>query len=283
MEMPVVGRSLEASPRWRGVLLGAVVTGASVLLLTGCGLGAAGPPFEPGHPGVLTVATAAFPAPGFWEGTPSAPTGGFEYELALDLAKHLGLSGIRVVLVPFARIASGHLGGADVALTQMTPTRAREKTADFTTPYLTAPPGILARPGIDASDLEGVQKLRWVALATSTLTPILMNTVRPLTPPLVVGTRNSELAALDSGKADAVLLDLPVAQGLARAEPGRYRVIGQLSGGEGLGVVLPQGSHNTQIVDSAVRALLANDTIGNLQSRWLGGSGGNIPLIRTES
>ena len=107
--------------------------------------------------------------------------------------------------------------------------------------------------------------------------------MRPRTPPLVVADRKSELAALDSGRADAVLLDLPVAQGLARAEPRLYRVIGQLSGGEGLAVVLPHGSGNTDIVDSTVRALLADNTIGGLAHRWLGGTGGNIPLIRTNS
>ncbi len=59
-------------------------------------------------------------------------------------------------------------------------------------------------------------------------------------------------------------------------------VIGQLSGGEGLAVVLPHGSGNTDIVDSTVRALLANNTIGELAHRWLGGTGGNIPFIRTD-
>jgi ABC-type amino acid transport substrate-binding protein len=84
------------------------------------------------------------------------------------------------------------------------------------------------------------------------------------------------------GHANAVLFDLPVAQGLARAQPRLYHVVGQLSGGEGLSVVLPHGSGNTEITDSAVRALLANNTIANLANRWLGGTGGNIPLIRTD-
>jgi polar amino acid transport system substrate-binding protein len=260
----------------------AALVGAAVLLTAGCAGGAAGQPFKPVHRDVLTVATAVVPAPGFWEGTSSSPTGGFEYELAVDIAKRLGLDSVRVVLVPFAQIASGHLGGADVALTQMTPTTARERTEDFTTPYLIGPPGILARPGVAASDLESLQKLRWVALATSTLTPILVDTVRPRTSPLVVEDRKSELAALDSGRADAVLLDLPVAQGLARAKPRLYSVLGQLSGGEGLAVVLPHGSGNTDIVDSAVRAFLADNTISKLAHRWLGGTGGNIPLIRTD-
>jgi polar amino acid transport system substrate-binding protein len=263
-------------------VLAALSLALCVLMATGCATGAAGEPFKPVHPGVLTVATAVVPAPGFWNGTPSSPTGGFEYELATDIAKHLGLHRVRVVIVPFARIAAGHLGGADVAFTQMTATAARQQTEDFTTPYLTAPPGVLAPPGVKTSDLKGLRSLRWVALATSTLTPLLINTVRPNTPPITVADRKRELGALDSGDANAVLLDLPVAQGLARAQPSLYHVVGQLSGGEGLSVVLPHGSGNTEITDSAVRALLANNTIADLANRWLGGTGSNIPLIRTD-
>jgi polar amino acid transport system substrate-binding protein len=251
-------------------------------MAAGCATGAAGEPFKPAHPGVLTVATAVVPAPGFWNGTPASPTGGFEYQLAVDVAKHLGLHRVRVVIVPFARIAAGHLGGADLALTQMTATAARQQTEDFTTPYLTAPPAVLAPPRVKASDLKALQSLRWVGLATSTLTPLLTGTVRPDTSPIIVSDRKSELDALDSGNADAVLLDLPVAEGLARAHPGLYHVVGQLSGGEGLSVVLPHSSGNTEITDSAVRALLANNTIADLANRWLGGTGANIPLIRTE-
>jgi len=51
-------------------------------VLAGCGSisGSAGT-FTPARPDVLTVATSAVPSAGFWEGTPTHPTGGFEYEL----------------------------------------------------------------------------------------------------------------------------------------------------------------------------------------------------------
>jgi ABC-type amino acid transport substrate-binding protein len=77
------------------------------------------------------------------------------------------------------------------------------------------------------------------------------------------------------------LLDLPVAVALARAEPGRFQVLAQLGGGEGLAVALPGGSQNAEIVDSAIRFLQANGTIGRLASRWLGGKFDHVPLILT--
>ncbi|MGH3053732.1 MAG: substrate-binding periplasmic protein, partial [Gaiellaceae bacterium] len=114
----------------------------------------------------------------------------------------------------------------------------------------------------------------------STLTQIVRNTVQPSRPPVVVEDRAKAIEVLRSGRAEALLLDLPVALGLARAEPGRFQVLGQLSGGESLAAVLPKGSANLDIVDSSFRALIANGTISRLSSKWLG-SQADVPLIRS--
>jgi polar amino acid transport system substrate-binding protein len=96
----------------------------------------------------------------------------------------------------------------------------------------------------------------------------------------VVEDRSHAIEVLRSGRADVLLLDLPVALGLARADRERFQVPGQLSGGESLAAVLPKGSPNLDIVDSSIRALTANGTISRLASKWLG-SQANVPLIRT--
>lgn len=262
-------------------MLAAVSVGLG-LALSGCavGHGAAGAKFVPKKPGVLTVATSFIPAPGFWFG-PGARLG-FEAALARRLAHKLGLARVRVVQVPFAKVTHGHLDGADLGLSQVTPTPEREETADFSTPYLTAPPGVLARRGIDAADLKSLRELRWVVARVSTLTPIVRDVVQPTSPPVVVEDRSNAIQALRSGRADALLLDLPVALGLARAEPGRFQVLGQLSGGESLAAVLPKGSPNLDIVDSSIRALTADGTISSLASRWLGDQA-DVPLILSSS
>jgi polar amino acid transport system substrate-binding protein len=257
----------------------AVLTFA-VLVTAGCAVdrGAAGAKFVPKHPGVLTVATAFLPEPGFWSG-PGA-NDGFEAGLALALAHKLGLRRVEVVQLPFASVVSGRLGSADIGISQVTPTGERERTADFSTPYLNAPPGVLARRGVQAADLKSLRNLRWVIARVSTLTPIVQSTVRPSMTPVVVEDRSVGIQALRSRRADALLLDLPVALGLARAQPGRFQVLGQLSGSESLAAVLPKGSPNLDIVDSSIRALTANGTISRLASKWLG-SQANVPLIRT--
>jgi polar amino acid transport system substrate-binding protein len=268
--------------RWSRAAVLAAFAAVPALALSACATdqGAAGSKFHPVTPGVLTVATAFLPAPGFWEGRP--PTKGFEATLAVDLAHRLGLKRVRVVQVPFASITSGNLGGADMALSQLTPTKKREQHLDFTTPYLTAPPGVLARVGVDAIDVHALKGLHWVVSRTSTLTPILMHTIRPNEKPVVTVDRSQALKVLREGRADALLLDLPVALGLAREQPERFHVLGQLSGGEGLAAALPNGSSNDEIVDSDIRMLTANGTIAKLDSRWLGKSASDVPLILTQ-
>src|SRR3954452_22932246 len=154
-----------------------LVSAVLALAASGCagGEAAAGHAFEPATPGVLTVATAFLPAPGFWEGDP--PTGGYEARLAAALADHLGLKRVKVIQVPFARIVAGDLGGADLALSQLTPTSEREASLDFTTAYLNAPPGVLARRGVEAVDDRSLRGLRWVVSRLSTLTPVVTDRV----------------------------------------------------------------------------------------------------------
>jgi len=259
------------------------------VLLAVCALaasGCAGEPtssgaqFQPRTSGVLTVATAFLPAPGFWQGR--GWRSGFEAALAAALARELGLDRVRVVQVPFATLTAGNLGRADLALSQLTPTASRERSLDFSTAYLTAPPGVLAAAGTNADDLSDLRALRWVVSSTSTLTPILDDRVRPEHDPVVVEDRSQALAVLRAGRARALLLDLPVALGLAHAEPGRFSVPGQLPGDEELAAALPQGSPNREVVDSALRRLQADGTIDRLVVRWLGRSEDDVPLIRSE-
>ena len=116
------------------------------------------------------MATEAVPSPGFWEQDGRDQYVGFEAGLADEIADEVGAARVRVVRVPFDDIVAGRLGSADLALSQATPTSEREESADFTSSYLEAPPGVLARAGIEARDAQGLQDLRWVVTDSSTLT-----------------------------------------------------------------------------------------------------------------
>lgn len=274
-------------------LRSASVTSIAVLLTVWClacggsgGGGAAGS-FTPRTPDTLTVATAQIPDPGFWEGTAKHPTGGFEYGLAKALAVRFGLAKVKVIDVPFAQLVSGHLDGADLALSDITITDQRSEHVDFSTSYLKAPPAVLVRPGTEVPDVSAARALRWAVQVGTTLKEALEASIEPSTDTEVLEHQREVLLALRVGRVDAVMLDLPVALSYARASPRTYAVAAQLPSEDVLGAALPKGSENLEAVDSAIRALTADGTIEDLGRKWLHtelqeGGAEDVPVLRAE-
>lgn len=272
--------------RWPALALAAAVALASGLLASACGSisGSAGE-FTPAQPGVLTVATSTIPSPGFWEGTASEPSGGFEYELARDLADRFELDRVKVKVVHFHRIVAGHLDGADIALNLLTPTSEREEKLDFSTPYLDSAPTVLVASGTAVPDLASAQELRWGEIRATTLIAKIEDHIAPDEPVRIFDGQKEMLAALEAGKVEATLLDLPSAVAVAQESEGRLEAVAQLPEREPLAVALPSGSDNLQAVDSAVRALQADGTIDDLLHEWVGADAAEaesaIPLLHT--
>lgn len=261
---------------------------ALTLAAAACGTHSSSPAagtFTPRVPGVLTVATSVVPSPGFWEGTANHPTGGLEYELARDLAQRFGLSSVRIVLVHFHRIVSGQLGGADLALDLITPTSEREQVLDFSSPYLDAAPTVVVRSGTTVPDLDSAQRLRWGAVRATTFVDIITDSIAPDGPTAIYDNTDEMLAALERGKVDAVLLDMPLAVATAQRSHGRLHAAAQLPTHETIAAALPKGSNNTEAVDSAMRAFTADETLHQLLETWVGSAAADaessIPLLHT--
>ncbi len=271
--------------RRRSLAATIVVLGISIAC-AGCASGGAGGTFTPVTPGTLTVATAQIPDPGLWTGTPQHPTGGFEYGLARALAARFGLKRVSVRIVPFARLVEGDLGGADLALSDITVTSERATHLQFSTSYLASPPAILVRPGTEVADVNAAEGLRWGVEAGTTLQTALAQTIRPATAPLVLHHEFEVLAALRAHRVDAVMLDLPVALAYARQSPRTYAVAAQLPSEDVLAAALPKDSANLEAVNSAIRAFDADGTIERLGRRWLDtdlqeGQSEQVPALRT--
>jgi len=264
-------------------VVGLALVGALTL---GCGAqerSAAGR-FRPAHPGTLTVATAEIPTTGFWEGTPEHVTGGFEWALANALAGRWGLARVSVVTVAFAAMVGGDLGGADLGLAQLTATAGRERVLGFSTPYLPSTPAVLVRAGTDVPDLAAARQRSWAVQASTTLEAFLDDVVRPDLAPLQVGSSEESPRLLESGRVEAVLLDLPVAAALADRSGGVLEVAGQFATDDALSAALPKGSANREAVDSALRALEADGTIDTLVRESIGDTvvgSAAAPVIRT--
>ncbi len=228
---------------------------------------------------------SGFPTPGFWEGTPAHPTGGFEFELAKALAERFGLRSVRVVVEHFHQIVAGELGGADLALDLITPTSERQQRLDFSTPYLTDAPTVVVRRGTSIPDLASAQALRWGATQSTTFIKDIEKSIDPNTPVRIFDQEGETLTALDNGVVDAVLLDMPLAVATAEHSGGRLEVAAQLPTSETIAAALPKGSSNGEAVSSAIRAFTADGTITRLLKRWVGSAAANaetsIPLLHT--
>jgi polar amino acid transport system substrate-binding protein len=266
----------------------AIVLATLLLACSGCSSGGSQGTFTPRTPGTLTVATAQIPDPGFWSGTPQHPTGGFEYGLARALAARFGLARVKVTIVPFKQLLAGDLGGADLALSDITVTQERAKRVAFSASYLSAPPSILVRPGTQVDDVSSARSLRWAVESGTTLQSELEETIRPSRHPLILHHQREALAALRAGRVDAVMLDLPVALAYARESPKAYAVAAQLPSEDVLAAALPKGSENLEAVDSAIRAFNSDGTIERLGRKWLDteleeGQSEQVPALRTES
>ncbi len=259
--------------------------GLLLVLTAGCGsIDNSAGSFVAARPGVLTVATSAVPSPGFWEGTPSHPTGGFEYELAREMAKRFGLDAVKVRIVHFHRIVRGRLDGADLALDLITPTAARERHLSFSTAYLKTAPTVLVRSGTDVADLKTAQELRWGAIRSTTFVGDIETNIAPEAPPRLFDGQQEVLAALREGKIEATLLDLPLAVAVANQSEGELEAAAKLPEEEPLAVGLPPGSPNRQAVDSAIRAFQTDGTIERLLREWVGPEAAEdeqIPLLHT--
>ena len=181
--------------------------------LGGCGsISASGGGFEAAQPNVLTVATSAVPSAGFWEGTPTHPTGGFEYELARAMAKRFGLDRVRVKIVHFHRLVEGDLGGADLGIDLITPTGERENFLEFSTPYLKSAPTVVVPSGTEVPDLASAQELRWGAIRSTTFVETIADSIVPERPTRRFDGQQELLGALRSGRVEAALFDLPLAR-----------------------------------------------------------------------
>jgi polar amino acid transport system substrate-binding protein len=281
-----LGQTQRDPTRARSVASLRILTLAALLAIAvgGCaGIGSASGTFRPTRRGVLTVVTQPLPTVGFWNGTDARPTGGLEFGIARDLAHRFGLR-LVVRTEPFARIVAGHLDGADLALSLITPTSTRDQVLDFSSPYINAGLALLVRAGVSIADLQSAQGLRWAVESDTTLQSTIADVIQPDQPPLLFDSRQGVISALRSGRADVALFDLPAAEAIANADP-KLQVVAQLADTEPIAAALPQDSQNRQAVSSALRAMLADGTIDRLAQRWLGvsltASEADVPLLRT--
>jgi polar amino acid transport system substrate-binding protein len=225
--------------------------------------------------GTLTVGFDV-PAPGFWNGrvtgsTIKNPTG-FEAGLVQAIAKYLKISKIVYVRAPFSGLFSPAPKKYDFAMEEATITAERAKVVTFSTPYFDANQGVLIRKGLaKPKSIADLRKLQLCAQSTTTGLAYIQHKLRPAKAPLVYSpSSTAAFDAVEAGKCDALILDVPIVVSQSKKKPGAYGgVVGQIVTNEGYGAIMDKGSKFKPSLDRAIKALKANGTINKLQKKWL--------------
>jgi polar amino acid transport system substrate-binding protein len=222
------------------------------------------------------VIVTDLPAPGFFDVDPndseSAPTSGFEYHLAVEIADRLGLEGVEVVNTPFDQILTG-AGDFDLALSQLVETPQRQNL-DFSVPYLDADQAVVTvAEDSPITSLATTKALRWGAVAASGGNAALADHIRPTTKPALFDGLAAALAALQSDLVDALVLDAPVAVTVTGGTG--LRVDGRIPSGMHYAGVFPHRaggrSARDRDIDMAIEAMVNDGTIRRLLADWPGG------------
>src|SRR5438094_9764287 len=253
-----------------------VLLAASIAALAMTATAGAGPLAVPTKsPGKLIVGFD-LPAPGVWNGRATGTTiknpSGFEYALSQAIAKNLGISSVQYLRAPFGGLFSPATKKYDFALEEVTITAARAKVVSFSTPYFDANQGVLIRKGLaKPKSIADLKKLQTCAQSSTTGLAYIQHKLRPAKKPLVYSpSSTAAFDAVEAGKCDALILDVPIVVSQSKKKPGAYGgVVGQIVTHEGYGAVMDKGSKLKPSLDSALKALKANGTIKRLQQKWL--------------
>ena len=239
------------------------------------------------HAGKLVVGFDV-PAPAFWNGQLSGTTlkhpSGFEYGLALDVAKQLGISASNVTFLraPFATILLAGKKPYDFAMEETTITAQRAKVIGFSSPYFDANQGVLLAKGVPKpTSINDLKSLQTCAQAATTGLDWIQHKLRPSKPPRVYSASSSAaFDAVQSGACQALILDVPIIEAQNAKQPNAYGgVVGEIDTNEGYGAVFAKDSPLIPAVSKAIKTLESNGTIAKLTKQWFGYDPSKIPVL----
>ena len=252
------------------MLAAALVAGAAIAVTASA---QSTPPTK--QPGKLIVGFD-LPAPGFWNGRASGTTiknpSGFEYELSQAIAKQLKIPKVEYLRAPFGGLFSPAPKKYDFAFEEVTITAARKKVVAFSTPYFDANQGVLIRKGLaKPKRVADLKSLQTCAQKDTTGLSYIQHKLRPAKKPLVYSASSTAaFDAVEAGRCDALILDVPIVVSQSNKKPGAYGgVAGQIITNEFYGAVMEKGSKFKPFLDKAIGTLRANGTINRLQKKWL--------------
>ena len=218
--------------------------------------------------GKLTVATSD-PAYSPWILNNDPASGeGYESAVIYALAEELGYSADNVQWVRAT-------------------TEERKNAVDFTSPYYTTSEAIIAKASTPAANATSIADLKDVLIGVQAGTTSQQFASETLEPGLsqklqMFNSSDDTVLALQTGRVDAIVVDLPTAFNMIATQVDNGVVVGQFADaqdGENYGIVLPKGSKLTPTVSAAVDSLAESGKLAELQEKWLN-EAQNVPILK---
>ena len=225
------------------------------------------------------------PAPGFAAGTVRGNTvtnpRGYEVDLATAVAKQLGLKPVWMYS-PWNSLFAPGTKKFDISFQEATITAQRKKTVDFTSSYLNANQGVLlSKTAPVPHSLADLKKLQTCAQTNTTGLDYVNTQLHPAKQPLTFPTTTAAYQAVQIGRCQAFVLDVPLVSLEKKQNPSKFgAVAGQIVTHEQYGAVLQKGSKLLATVDSVLAKLTKNGTVGKLQKKWFNLDFSKIPVLK---
>ncbi|WP_027361795.1 transporter substrate-binding domain-containing protein [Halodesulfovibrio aestuarii] len=202
--------------------------------------------------------------------------GGFDYDVATELAKRLGVEIERVKVNNKTRIAFIQQGRIDASVANMTHTREREKSIDFSITYFFDGQKVLAKSG----KYKTLADMKDKKIATMQGTTSEINVKRALkalgvadpAAHVISFQKESEcFQALQMGRVAGWSTDATILLGYASKTPGQFELVGDFLSDEPYGIGLPQNdSQLRNSVNAALQDMWRDGTYLTIYNKWYG-------------
>jgi polar amino acid transport system substrate-binding protein len=225
------------------------------------------------------------PAPGFASGTVRGNTvtnpRGYEVDLAAAVARKLGLTPVWMYS-PWNSLFAPGTKKFDISFQEATITAQRKKTVDFTTSYLNANQGVLlSKQAPVPHSLADLKTMQLCAQTNTTGLDWINTQLHPTKKPFAYPTTTAAYQSVQINRCQAMILDVPLVSLEKKSAPSKFGpVAGQVVTHEQYGAVLQKGSKLLAPVNTAMKALTANGTVGKLQKKWFNLNFATIPVLK---
>ncbi|MFN2339695.1 MAG: amino acid ABC transporter substrate-binding protein [Halanaerobium sp.] len=214
----------------------------------------------------------SFPPMGFRDD--SGEIVGFDIDLAKEAAKRLGVE-VEFKAVDWdGVILSLKNGMIDVIWNGLTITPERDESIDFTQPYLENSQSIVVEADSDIeSKADLADKVVGIQLGSSAVSavesePEVMESFKELRQ---FSNNTEALMDLQTGRVQAVVLDVIVGRYYISQRPGQFKVLKDDFGGEEYGVGVRDGADSfREALNDALDEMIADGTAAEISNEWFG-------------